>query len=90
MKNTKKMLMKHRISSHNYFTKRNIFTTCLTFFVVLLVFVHFLFPEYKSVISFLEFLTMGEVIFMVWVVFKGAKLPSDEGGGAMELEAVKQ
>lgn len=52
-------------------------------------FVHFLFPEYGSVISFLDFLTMGEVVFMVWVLFKGAKLPSDEGGEVKGLEATK-
>ena len=44
-------------------------------------FVHILFPDYRSVISFLEFLTIGEVVFMVWVLFKGAKLPLQEVDG---------
>jgi hypothetical protein len=38
-------------------------------------FVKILFPEYLILINILDTITMGEVVFMIWVMFKGAKLP---------------
>ena len=39
-------------------------------------FTHFLLPNYEAIASVLEIMTFGEVLFMGWVVLKGAKLPS--------------
>jgi len=38
-------------------------------------FVFFLLPNAEILSTVLEFLTFGEVLFMIWVIFKGAKLP---------------
>ena len=38
-------------------------------------FVNLLFPHLTRIISTLDMLTMGEVIFMIWVIIRGAKLP---------------
>lgn len=38
-------------------------------------FFYLLLPSYKTIYSALEFLTIGETIFMVWILFRGAKLP---------------
>jgi hypothetical protein len=38
-------------------------------------FLHFLLPSYQALSSVFELLTNGETLFMVWVVFKGAKIP---------------
>ncbi|MBT4166044.1 DUF4386 domain-containing protein [archaeon] len=40
-------------------------------------FVQIIFPHLTTVISMLEMITMGEVLFMIWVLFKGAKLSGD-------------
>jgi uncharacterized protein DUF4386 len=39
-------------------------------------FINLLFPDSKTVISIFEIMTMGEIIFMLWVMVKGAKLPA--------------
>ena len=41
-------------------------------------FMHLLLPTYGTIIQVLELMTFGEVLFMVWVLLKGAKLPSDD------------
>ena len=41
-------------------------------------FMHLLLPAYGTIASVLELMTFGEVLFMVWVLLKGAKLPSDD------------
>ncbi|MCK5187332.1 MAG: DUF4386 domain-containing protein [Deltaproteobacteria bacterium] len=41
-------------------------------------FIYLLLPGYGAIASVLELLTMGEVIFMAWVVLKAAKLPSND------------
>lgn len=38
-------------------------------------FTHFLFPSYEAIFPVLEFITFGEVLFMGWVLLKGAKIP---------------
>ena len=38
-------------------------------------FAHFLLPNYEAISSVLEVMTMGETIFMAWVLLKGAKIP---------------
>jgi hypothetical protein len=39
-------------------------------------FSHFLLPGYKAIISPIVLtMTMGEVIFMIWIILRGAKLP---------------
>jgi len=37
-------------------------------------FAYFLLPNYATIAPIFDFLTMGEVAFMTWVIFKGAKL----------------
>ena len=41
-------------------------------------FMYFLIPEYTVLISISEFLTIGEIIFMLWVLLKGANIPSND------------
>ena len=41
-------------------------------------FMHLLLPTYGTIIQVLELMTFGEVLFMVWVLLKGAKLPSND------------
>ena len=41
-------------------------------------FMHLLLPTYGTIIQVLEFMTFGEVLFMVWILLKGAKLPSND------------
>lgn len=43
-------------------------------------FTQLLLPSFGAISSGLEILTFGEVIFMVWVMFMGAKLPKMKGG----------
>ena len=38
-------------------------------------FAHLLFPSYEAIFPVLDFLTIGEMLFMAWVLFKGAKIP---------------
>ncbi len=38
-------------------------------------FAHFLLPNYEAISSVFEVMTMGETIFMAWVLLKGAKIP---------------
>jgi hypothetical protein len=38
-------------------------------------FTHFLFPNYGALFSIFELMAFGEVLFMVWVFLKGAKIP---------------
>ncbi len=38
-------------------------------------FTHFLFPDYKIVLLVFELMTFGEVIFVFWLLIKGAKIP---------------
>jgi hypothetical protein len=38
-------------------------------------FTHFLLPNYAVLFSIFELMAYGEVLFMVWVFFKGAKIP---------------
>jgi hypothetical protein len=38
-------------------------------------FTHFLLPNLEAIFPVFELLTFGEVIFMVWVLLKGAKIP---------------
>jgi len=38
-------------------------------------FAHILLPSYKTLLTIFEFMTYGEVVFIGWVIFKGAKLP---------------
>ena len=41
-------------------------------------FTHFLLPDYKAIFSSIVLiLTMGEIIFMFWILLKGAKLPKE-------------
>ena len=39
-------------------------------------FTSFLLPGYEAIIQVSDLMTMGEVFFMIWVVLKGAKIPS--------------
>ncbi len=43
-------------------------------------FVHLLLPNFEAISPILEIMTFGEVIFMGWVLFKGAKLPKMSKG----------
>lgn len=43
-------------------------------------FVHLLSPTYKTVLQVLEILTFGEVIFIIWLIFKGAKIQKIKKG----------
>jgi len=45
---------------------------------LLLVSISIIAPEQKTLIESVNYLTMGELIFMFWLIFKGAKLPSVE------------
>jgi hypothetical protein len=36
---------------------------------------HFLLPSYEALASVFELMEFGEILFMIWVVFKGAKIP---------------
>ena len=45
---------------------------------LLATFVHFILPTYETIIQLLDFMTMGEVIFLIWIVLKGAKLPPED------------
>jgi len=38
-------------------------------------FTHFLLPNYETIGPVLELMTVGETIFMAWVLLKGAKIP---------------
>jgi len=38
-------------------------------------FTHFLLPNYEAISSVLEVMTIGEIIFMAWILLKGAKIP---------------
>ena len=38
-------------------------------------FTHFLFPHYEALFPVFDLMTVGEVVFMVWLVLKGAKIP---------------
>lgn len=38
-------------------------------------FLHFLLPNYEALSSVFQIMTFGEVIFMAWLVVKGAKIP---------------
>lgn len=38
-------------------------------------FTHFLLPNYETIDPVLEVMTIGETIFMAWVLLKGAKIP---------------
>ena len=38
-------------------------------------FTHILLPHNKTISQTLELVTYGEVLFMIWVLVKGAKLP---------------
>lgn len=38
---------------------------------------HLLFPNYEKLLSLFELLTYGEVLFIGWVVLKGAKIPKN-------------
>lgn len=38
-------------------------------------FTHFLFLNYEALFPVFDLMTIGEVVFMVWVVLKGAKIP---------------
>ena len=40
-------------------------------------FIHLLFPGYTALYSALEFLTIGETLFMLWIIIRGAKLPKN-------------
>ncbi len=46
-------------------------------------FTHFVLPNSKALSSILELMTWGELLFMVWIVLKGAKLPKT-GNSALE------
>ena len=41
-------------------------------------FMHLLLPTYGTIASALELMTFGEVLFMAWILLKGAKLPSND------------
>jgi len=41
-------------------------------------FTHFLLPNYEAIAPVLELMTVGEIVFMGWVVLKGAKIPSKD------------
>lgn len=45
---------------------------------LLLVSLSIVVPEKEALIETVNYLTMGELIFMLWLIFKGAKLPSPE------------
>lgn len=38
-------------------------------------FMHLLVPDLKAIITFLEIMTNGEILFMLWVMVRGAKIP---------------
>jgi hypothetical protein len=41
-------------------------------------FVELLYPNFEVLLSVLEIMTFGEIIFLAWLVIKGAELPSPE------------
>lgn len=41
-------------------------------------FMHILLPNYEAISPVLELMTVGETVFMGWVVLKGAKIPSKD------------
>ncbi len=43
-------------------------------------FIHLLLPDYKTVLQVLEILTFGEVIFLIWLIFRGAKIAETKKG----------
>lgn len=43
-------------------------------------FIHLLLPNYKTVLQVLEILTFGEVIFLIWLIFRGAKIAEPKKG----------
>ena len=40
-------------------------------------FTYILLPNYEAIATVLELMTVGETVFMIWVVLKGAKIPSE-------------
>ena len=41
-------------------------------------FTYILLPNYEAIATVLEFMTIGEIVFMVWLVLKGAKISSKD------------
>ena len=41
-------------------------------------FTYILLPNYEAIATVLELMTVGETVFMIWVVLKGAKIPSKD------------
>lgn len=54
-------------------------------------FLKLLLPEFEVILSVLEIMTFGEIIFLIWLLVKGAKLPETKSfiHGAVEKQAVK-
>lgn len=54
-------------------------------------FLKLLLPEFEVILSVLEIMTFGEIIFIIWLLIKGAKLPETKSfsPGAVEKQAVK-
>jgi hypothetical protein len=40
-------------------------------------FIKILFPDAENIINGCEIMTFGEVIFLTWLIFLGAKIPKD-------------
>lgn len=65
------------IYKSNYFPKTlGIIVIIAGFGYTLSSFTHLLMPNLKLLIQICDFLTIGEVIFLLWLVIKSAKLPS--------------
>lgn len=41
-------------------------------------FIHIVLPRYETIAAVLELMTVGEIVFIVWLVLKGAKLPPED------------
>ncbi len=54
-------------------------------------FLKLLLPEFERILSVLEIMTFGEIIFLIWLLIKGAKLPKTKSFSpvAVEKQAVK-
>ncbi len=54
-------------------------------------FLKLLLPEFEVILSVLEIMTFGEIIFLIWLLIKGAKLPETKSFSpvAVEKQAVK-
>jgi len=68
--------MSYLIYKSGYFPRiLGVFVMMAGFGYLLGSFTHFLLPNYEAIFPVLELMTFGEVLFMGWVLLKGAKIP---------------